>query len=509
MGNEGPRRQSGEVLGGRYRVIGLLGGGGMGFVYLAEDLRVPGRKRAVKELKHSADISRFHEEVRLLGSVSHPNLPQIVDAIEPDGASGGYIVMDYIQGETLAALFARLGRRLPQRTVVSIARQVCGIFRYLHEELETPIVYRDLKPSNLMIDAQGRIRLIDFGIARFLRPDRPEDTVRLGTPGFAAPEQYAGKSGVRSDLYNLGALLYYLLSGGKEPGQGPKLEQAGVTPELARIVAKLLAVDPQQRYASAGEVLAALERLGEEPAERRVRARVPVIAVGALYEGAGATFLCEALEAAVRRAAVRSRRTVRVAVRRRAGAGGEAAVEFGTVERGTADPPGDRSADPVFGFADPPADLPLDPPADLVICDIGSRWHDLPEHALPPAWADLIVLAADPIPDGWRRTVTERKLRLAEAWRREGTAVCWVANRDVPVKGREAWLASFPWRPLCAVPALAFAWTVEAAWRGERLPDHRRAAPLIDQALRPLLQKIFEILEKPLEKSGLDPYNRN
>jgi serine/threonine-protein kinase len=483
MVDEGPRLQIGDVLGGRYRLIGLLGGGGMGIVYLAEDLRVHGRRRAIKEMKHSAGIDRFVEEVRLLSRLSHPCLPQIVDAIEPVGTAGGYIIMDYIHGETLASLFARMGRRLPLSMIVSIAKQVCGIFQYLHEEMDTPIVYRDLKPSNLMIDAQGRVRLIDFGIARFLRPDRPEDTVLLGTPGFAAPEQYAGKSGIRSDLYNLGALLGYLLCGGRNPGQRLKFESSGVPAGLVHIVEKLLAESPEQRYGSAGEVLAALEQFEGELAKRQAYSRrIPLIAVGALYEGAGATFLCEALESAVRRAMQQRRRTLRIGRRHIADmSGGEAPW----------------SAQFEHGFA------------DLLLCDIGSNWHELPEHASPAGWADMIVLAADPIPAGWHRTVTERKLRLAEAWRRQGAAVYWAANRDVPIKGRDAWLSAFPWRPVCMVPALDFVWTAESAWRGARVQDHVQAAPLLDQALRPLSKKIIELLEKTLEKNGNGTYNLN
>lgn len=549
-----PSLKAGDVVKDRYRIVRLLGGGGMGVVYLAEDLRVHGRKRALKEMRHSADSGQFAEEARVLSRLSHPGLPQIVDALEPEGESSGYIVMDYIEGETLTALFMRSGRRLPLKLVLSIGKQICDMFIYLHEELESPVVYRDLKPDNLLVDAQGRIRLIDFGIARFLRPGRGEDTVRLGTPGFAAPEQYAGKSGIRSDLYNLGALLYYLLSGGRHPdgrrrgglfddgfsggglsGRGPAGNEKddggmeGVPEPVRAVVNKLLAIRPEQRYASAREVLAELERLekewsgqGESAAGGHAVSGTPgnahplTIAVGALYRGAGATFVCESLAWVLARNRVRAVTVdgqgilAKLSERDRPflnymGSAKEDVLNTFAIERGAG-----KDARMSWAHAGGNAagsGLDADGVAAVIIVDIGSGWHEYSGQNEPPAWADLIVLAADPLPAGWNTTVTERKLRKADMWRKRGAAVLWIANRDVPVKGRGEWLRAFPWKPGCIIPNLEFVWAVEAAWRGKRLQDHPSAAPLLDQALKPLVKIIVRMLRKTCPVNRFDSFH--
>lgn len=461
-----PKLKVGDILLDRYRMIDLLGGGGMGFVFLAEDMRVHGRKRAVKEMKHSADAGQFAEEARMLSRLTHPSLPQIVDTVEPKDGTYGYIVMDYIDGETLTSRYVRSGRRLPLSLVVSIGRQICDIFTYLHEELDTPVVYRDLKPNNLLIDGQDRIRLIDFGIARFLEPGRREDTVRLGTPGFAAPEQYDGQSGTRSDLYNLGALLYYLLTHGSAPAGSPREGLVADVPAgLADVVCKLLDVRPEGRYPSAKEAGQALADFaagltGEEGrtgAQGGGLARRPMIAVCGLYEGAGVSFVCESLARTLARAGVRVTRSI---------------------WQGDNEPPANQTTD------------------DVIVCDAGTGWHDFSGRAELTAWADVILIIGDPIPEGWNRTLTERKLRLAGQWRERGAEVHFVANRDVPLKGRDGWLRSFPWKPVSSIPSIDYEWVVESAWRGERVQDHPKAAKLLDKALGTLVSELTRIAAK-------------
>lgn len=455
-----PRLKVGDILDERYRLLDLLGGGGMGFVYLAEDLRVHGRKRAIKELKYTSDRAIFVEEAKMLSALNHPNLPQIVDTIPPEDHGCGYIVMDYIPGETLSTVFIRAGKRLSYQKIIDIVRQICDIFVYLHERLDIPVVYRDLKPSNLLVDELGQIRLIDFGIARFLEESRKQDTVRLGTPGFAAPEQYEGKSGPASDLYNLGALLFYLLSGGTYPdGQQKKLTSA--PPQLAAMTAKLLHHDPTKRYQSASEVLDELDQLEKQMVNlsvdhqaQRDHLRKPVIAVGSLYQGAGASFIAQSL------ARFCEMENITVTCSHNEG-------NLAFQEAKTAD--------------------------DVLIVDIGSQWHQPQDEKTLDTWADLIILVADPMPQGWRSMVCERKLRIAETWHDQGINVHFVANRAVDVKGKKQWLRSFPWKPTCIVPALDYTWMVEAAWGGVNVQQHSKAGPLLQKSMASLLELIWNM----------------
>lgn len=464
-----PKMKVGDILDGRYRLVDLLGGGGMGFVYLAEDLRVHGRKRAIKEMKHATDRASFFEEAKMLSALNHPSLPQIVDTIPPESKDCGYIVMDYIPGETLSKVFDQAGKRLPYSKVIAFAKQICEIFMYLHEHMDTPVVYRDLKPSNLLVDEQERLRLIDFGIARFLEDGRNQDTIRLGTPGFAAPEQYAGRSGPASDLYNLGALLFYLLTGGQYPAEHEKRNQEmlkAVPPQLAAITLKLLHHNPDKRFRKASEVLHALMDVEKQSVlwkgnERRFKQsldRKPLVAVGSLYAGAGATFIADSLAFFC-------------------------AAEGYTVTRSKWD-----------GLHTPPDPHTSD---DLILCDIGSNWYQETDVQSLDMWADLIILVADPLPQYWQSTATERKLRIAQTWYDQDIPIHLIANRDVNVRGRNKWLRAFPWKPTCIVPFIDFVWVVESAWRGEQIQHHRKGASILKKALKPLLEEI-RIMEKAM-----------
>jgi serine/threonine protein kinase len=207
----------GDTLGGRYRIVSLLGQGGMGRVFLAEDLKLKGKKWAVKECLHvGSDVQVFLEEAEMLAQLQHPQLPQLVDYFASDTGGFAYLVMDYIQGPTLQDLFERGGRELAVDRVVNYSLQLCELFHYLHSFRPKAIIYRDLKPSNVMINEHDRVRLIDFGVARHFTLGKHADTLQLGTIGFAAPEQLvSAQTDFRSDLYTLGAMMYYLLSRGQ------------------------------------------------------------------------------------------------------------------------------------------------------------------------------------------------------------------------------------------------------------------------------------------------------
>lgn len=255
-----------DMLGNRYQIISIIGRGGMGTVYLAEDLKLKGKKWAVKETKYKhASAEQFIAEAEMLTKLSHPYLPQIVDYFPPDAEGYSYVVMDYVRGETLSKRFERGGKKLAVSLVIKYAMQICDLFYYLHHEQTVPIIYRDLKPSNIMIDENDNVRIIDFGIARNFKEGQQTDTVQLGTIGFAAPEQFENRqTDQRTDLYALGAVMYYLLSGGQYfyAHQKELAEfNRDLPDELVRIIHKLLQVNPSDRYPDVMELRGDLKTL--------------------------------------------------------------------------------------------------------------------------------------------------------------------------------------------------------------------------------------------------------
>lgn len=209
------------LLRGRYLIIQKIAQGGMGAVYKAGDTRFPGKLWAVKEMSESqiqpherADaIASFRREAQLLAILQHDNLPQVVDVFEENGRQ--FMVMEFIEGETLRQyLDAHGGKPLPEDRVLEWAAQLCDVLEFLHSQ-SPPIIYRDLKPDNVMIEqATGRLKLIDFGIVRFFKQGKSKDTMALGTPGYAPPEQFGKEqTDARSDIYALAALLHHLLTG--------------------------------------------------------------------------------------------------------------------------------------------------------------------------------------------------------------------------------------------------------------------------------------------------------
>ena len=195
----------GTVLANRYRIVGLLGKGGMGEVYRADDLKL-GQPVALKFLpdrflSDGATLARFHREVRVARQVSHKNVCRVYDIGELDGHH--FLSMEYIKGEELASLLRRIGR-LPAAKAIQIARQICAGLAAAHEN---GVLHRDLKPANIMIDADGNARITDFGLAG-LAEDFHDDEMHAGTPAYMSPEQIEGETvSVRSDIYSLGLVL--------------------------------------------------------------------------------------------------------------------------------------------------------------------------------------------------------------------------------------------------------------------------------------------------------------
>ncbi len=215
--------EAGTVLQGRYLIVRLLGGGGMGMVYLAHDQRLANRPCAIKEMvDHFIDQAQrieaneyFAREADTLAQLKHQAIPAITDRFEL--ANRHYLVMEYVEGRNLEEELAARGEPLPEGLVIDIARQLCDVLIYLHG-LAPPIIYRDMKPSNVMLNSNGRVVLVDFGIARLFKAARKG--TMIGTLGFAPPEQYQGLVDPRSDIYSLGATLHYVLTG-RDPEKFP------------------------------------------------------------------------------------------------------------------------------------------------------------------------------------------------------------------------------------------------------------------------------------------------
>lgn len=211
----------------RYAILGQAGRGGFGAVYKAKDMQFGNRLVAIKEMSQSnidpkdlaAATESFNHEAMLLANLTHPNLPRIYEQFTESGRS--YLVMDFIEGETLEDHLERLGNaRVPVQKTLAIVLQLCSVVEYLHTR-QPPIVFRDLKPGNVMLTPSGHVYLIDFGIARHFKPGQEKDTTALGSSGYAPPEQY-GKSQTttRADIYSLGATLHQLLTG-DDPSERP------------------------------------------------------------------------------------------------------------------------------------------------------------------------------------------------------------------------------------------------------------------------------------------------
>lgn len=247
----------------RYKVVRFIGRGGMGAVYLCEDLRLPGKQWALKEMiLHDPGVAEqvrdsFQREAQFLAGLRHRSLPLIVDVFSLDDRQ--YLVMEYIHGETLAQRVENRG--VPSdTTALSWALELAQVLDYLHRQ-ERPIIFRDLKPENIIITDEGHIKVIDFGLARHFEPGKRRDTQASGTVGYAPPEQWedSGQSDPRSDIYSLAATLFYVLTG-KPPSpiygsHRIRPYRPDIDPGIEALVLRCLQPDPSQRYRSAAELI--------------------------------------------------------------------------------------------------------------------------------------------------------------------------------------------------------------------------------------------------------------
>ena len=308
----------GTLLGGRYRIVGRLGRGGMGEVYRADDLKLAqpvALKFLPAEVDHDpARLMQLHSEVRMARQVSHPNVCRVYDIDEVDGHT--FLSMEYVDGEELGSLLRRIGR-FPVERALEMARQISAGLAAAHER---GVIHRDLKPANVMLDGAGKVRITDFGLA-----GATGETVRAGTPAYMAPEQLAGSEvTAQSDIYALGLVLYELFTGqraieAKNVAELVRKREAGILPPsqivrdldpaIDRAILRCLERDPAERPSSAlgvaaalpgGDPLAAALAAGETPSPEMVAAAGSTSALKPLtaLTGLAVTLVCLAAYAA-------------------------------------------------------------------------------------------------------------------------------------------------------------------------------------------------------------------
>ncbi len=287
---------SGQVLSERYRVIGLLGQGGMAAVYCAHD-RSLDRLVAIKQLRPDPTASeaalaqarhQFQREAQVLAELDHPNLPRVTDFFSRDSVE--YLVMDYVEGEPLIDVVHKTGGGLGEDQVLDWAEQLLSALDYIHRH---NLIHRDVKPANIRLTPDGRIFLVDFGLVKLFDPDNPKTATvmhGLGTPEYAPPEQYDSRLGhtdPRSDVYAMGATLYHLLIGRAPPTatqrisdpdsfRRPRALGPHISADVERVILRAMELQRARRFDNAAEMGAAL-RLARRhaPAETGMTQRLP------------------------------------------------------------------------------------------------------------------------------------------------------------------------------------------------------------------------------------------
>ncbi len=274
----------------RYQIIAKLGHGGFAAVYKVQDLQLPSTFRAIKEMddnllspqEKQKAVLAFQQEAQILARLTHPNLPRIHDYFEEQ--QHWYLVMDYIDGETLESALVRSPQgKLPVEKVILYALQLCTVLNYLHTQMP-PIIFRDLKPSNILITPDDHLYLIDFGIARFFKPGQERDTNAFGTYGYAAPEQF-GKTQTtpQADIYSFGATLHQLLSGRDPSGEPfifPPLQlepRNAMTQAFANLVMRMVAMEKEKRPVHILEIQQALFTIAQWKANQTKQSQPIVV----------------------------------------------------------------------------------------------------------------------------------------------------------------------------------------------------------------------------------------
>ncbi len=292
--DDGPNRSSQSaprevhfVLQKRYEVVSHLGQGGMGTVYMARDLRLANRHCVVKKLRDDffreedkqKALEFFKREADVLSPLKHPNIVSILDSFQED--ENYYLVMEYVEGENLHQMLNKRGEPFPEEQVLQWAVQIADVLHFLHSN-DPKVIYRDLKPSNVMIDTKDRVKLVDFGIARPYAED--SDNTHVVSAGYSPPEQYWGAADPRSDIYALGATMHFLLTG-QEPlalqVSSPKRINPKISDHTDEIVQRATAQDVWLRYQNAPEMQQELEYVPKQKQPLKL-VQAAVVVVGCL-----------------------------------------------------------------------------------------------------------------------------------------------------------------------------------------------------------------------------------
>jgi tRNA A-37 threonylcarbamoyl transferase component Bud32 len=275
LNNDGPR----------YYITRIIKEGGQGAVY--ETIGDDGKVYAVKEMldrftdpkEREEAIDRFEAEAKMLRRLAHPRIPKVYADFKDEGRQ--YLAMDFVRGDDLEEVIRRHPNGLPEQQVLQWADQICDVLDYLHNHKPEPIIFRDMKPSNVMIEPDGGIKLIDFGIAKVFQ--RAERGTQIGTPGYAPPEQYQGLATIESDIYALAATLHHMLTG-RDPRDEPPFSFPpvyGLKPTISKrtseALQKALQMNPEDRYQSIGEFRAALRPLPPPQPQVRVAQKTTVL----------------------------------------------------------------------------------------------------------------------------------------------------------------------------------------------------------------------------------------
>ena len=264
----------GTLLQNRYTIKRYIGKGAMGTVYLVSDARLPD-DRVIKEMnptfleasEREQFMELFKQEAHMLSRLHHENLPKVIDYFFE--GERYYLVMDYVDGKNLKD-YRESNHVMDKDQIIKIISQICNVLEYLHSQ-KPPIIFRDLKPSNIMITGDSTIKLIDFGIARIFKESQKVDTVIVGTPGFAPPEQYGKRqTDERSDIYSLGATLYYLFTGEvpdlpDQKGRKEVEHHINIPLSFKTVILKCLDPEPSERYAHVSDFRKALPGALEKP----------------------------------------------------------------------------------------------------------------------------------------------------------------------------------------------------------------------------------------------------
>lgn len=284
----------GKMIGGKYNITEKLGTGGSGRVYKAYHTQL----KTPWALKIVSFENSMHNELEVLKKLNHPAFPRLVDVIEENGES--ILVFDFYEGLNLQKVLEQYGA-IDEERVCYIASQILDALAYLHTFSPEPIIYRDLKPSNLILLPNDVVKLIDFGTARLFKQNHHDDTVYLGTPGYAAPEQYGiGQTDIRTDFYNLGMTLFHLVTG-RHPLQcddasaGQILNEAGVSTNLSAIILKCISKDPADRYSYIEQIKQDFNGLTNQNvfiAPKAAGKNAVEISISGIQSGLGVTHFC-------------------------------------------------------------------------------------------------------------------------------------------------------------------------------------------------------------------------